>query len=172
MTSKEALRELKQLAKAAADNLYRRIELATVVLSDLDWIATVHDGSDLKAQDALQSEFFKDLGGYITLGKLCAMYRAVPMKQWKECRYDIAAVEIIYDGQAAGETTKAEQGKRTAWKSLAEERGEALAKAECELQALRGQVTRLGRENDRLRGRVEQLEKLLQVNGSLVSAGG
>lgn len=159
MTTKQALAELKKLAKDAAVVLYRRIELAALVLSDLDWIARTHDGSDLKAQDALQGEFFRDLSGYVTLGKLLAMYRHIPEDQWRGCRYDVAAVEVLYDDQA--EPDQAERGKRTAWKALAEERGEALHEAEAELVRLRKQVAELKTENERLRGRIEQLERLL-----------
>jgi len=96
--TKKALAELKILAKSAADTLYRRIELSAQVLQDLDWIAREYGGSDLKAQDALQSEFFKELGGFIKLGTLIAMFRHVPKKKWIEVRYDIAAVEVIYHG--------------------------------------------------------------------------
>ena len=159
MTTKQALMELKKLAATAADNLYRRIELAVNVLADLDWIAQVHGGSDLKAQDALQSEFFRDLGGFISLGKLCAMYRHVPASEWKACRYDVAAVEVTYDDQAA--TEKRETGKRTAWKAIAEERAEQIDQQTAEVLHLRGEVERLRDENARLHGRVEQLEKQL-----------
>jgi len=159
MTTKQALAELKKLAASAADNLYRRIELAATVMQDLDWIASVHDGSDLKAQDALQSEFFKDLGGYVTLGKLIAMYRHVPATDWKECRYDVAAVEVLYDQQAAPD--QKETRNRKAWKAAAEELEQKLDVAERRVASLQTKVDELTLENGRLRGRVEQLERLL-----------
>lgn len=164
--TKQALSELKKLAASAVDNLYRRIELAVQVLGDLDWIATEHGGSDLMAQDALQSEFFRDLGGFISLGKLCAMYRAVPAGEWKACRYDVAAVEAVYDGLA--ETEKKEVGKRTAWKAIAEERAEQLDEQTAELLRLRSEVEKLRDENARLHGRIEQLEKLLDRDPAAV----
>jgi len=159
MTTKQALTELKKLAREAADNLYRRIELAATVLKDLDWIAQIHDGSDLKAQDALESEFFRDLGGYVTLGKLIAMYRSVPKARWAELRYNVQAVEIVYDEQGTPE--KREIGQRTAWKQIAEERGEQLEAANRQLASLQTQLADLTSENGRLHGRIEQLEKLL-----------
>ena len=159
MTTKQALAELKKLAASAADNLYRRIELAATVMQDLDWIASVHDGSDLKAQDALQSEFFRDIGGYVTLGKLIAMYRHVPAADWKECRYDVAAVEVLYDQQAAPD--QKETRNRKAWKAAAEELEQKLDVAERRVASLQTKVDELTLDNERLRGQVEQLERLL-----------
>jgi hypothetical protein len=172
MTTKQALRELKTLAAAAADNLYRRIELAATVMSDLDWIAEIHGGSDLKAQDALESEFFRDLGGYVTLGKLIAMYRHVPHDEWKGVKYDVAGVEAIYDGRVDTEDA-GEKGKRTSWKQLAEERQDKIDRLESahkqvsdlatrqtsELDQLRARVKELETENARLLGRIEELER-------------
>jgi len=164
--TKQALAELKTLAKAAADTLYRRIELADQVLGDLDWIAREHGGSDLKAQDALQSEFFAELGDFITFGKLRAMFRDVPKAKWREARYNIAAVEAIYDEQAP--TKGGEKGKRTAWKAIAEKRGEELEKAQEKIAKLEGEIAKqegdiatLRDENNRLKGRVEQMERML-----------
>ena len=159
MTTKQALAELKKLAKQAKDTLYRRIALAEQVLSDLDWIAQAHGGSDIKAQDAIEDEFFGELGGDPSLGKLRAMYRQFPKAKWEELRYKIRAIEILYDEQ--GEPQKRETGKRTAWKEIAEERGEKLEAAERKIASLQSQVTDLTSENERLRGRIEQLEKML-----------
>jgi len=171
-TTRQALLELKRLAASAADNLYRRIELSAQVMSDLDWIAREHGGSDLKAQDTLQDQFFRDLGGFISLGKLIAMFRNVPQETWAELKYDVAAVEVVYDDQAIEKT---EKGTKTAWKPIAEERGEKIErlqrqmsqvneladKQRSEIDVLRAKVEELTRENERLRGRVEELQRLL-----------
>jgi hypothetical protein len=121
----------------------------------------------LKAQDALQSEFFFDLGEYVTLGKLLAMYRSIPREQWEECRYNVAAVEVLYDGQA--DTEQREMGKRTAWKPLAEQRGEELEAAKARIASLEKEVEELRSANGRLHGRIEQLELMLEKE-SLVPA--
>jgi len=160
MTTKQSLAELKKLSREAADNLYRRLELAANVLADLDWIAEVYDGSDLKAQDALQSEFFADLGGFVTLGKLLAMYRGVPKSEWKECRYNVAAVEVAYDEQAT-EANSREKGKRTSWKKIAEERLEQLEVAEARIQELESIVSEQAAKIARQGGQIEQLERLM-----------
>lgn len=166
----QLLAELRTLAGQASENLYRRIELAATVLSDLDWIANIHGGSDLKAQDALQDEYFADLGGYVTLGKLVLMFQKLPRDEWESCRWNVAAIEVLYDAQIR-ETS--ERGERTSWKAVAEERGKQLEtvrrdldgvhelseRQRSELDELRAKVQDLTIENANLRGRLEQLEK-------------
>lgn len=172
MTTRQALLELKKLAKVAGEALYRRVELAEQCLSDLDWIAVEHGGSELKAQDTLQSQFFPDLDGYLSLGKLRAMYRDVPKSKWAEVKYGLAAVEVIYDEQTAEKT---EKGTRTSWKKVAEDRADQIDnlqrqvtqvsdlsdKQRSEVETLREKVAELTRENERLQGRLEELQRLL-----------
>lgn len=170
----QMLAELKKLAATAGNNLYERIKLASQVMADLDWIASVHGGNDLQAADALQDEFFRELGGFITLGKLIAMYKGVSIEQWQEVKYDIAAVEAIYNEETR-ETH--EKGVRTSWKKVAEERGERIEQLErsskqveevaavrqTETERLRNEVARLKEENAKLRGRIEELERQLSL---------
>jgi len=158
--TKKALTELKDLAKQAGTNIYRRLELAVQVLDDLDWIAAEHGGSDLKAQDAVETEFFPDLHGYVSLGKLIAMFRRVSRAQWAEVRFDIAAVEVLYDAQ--GDEDERAAAKRTAWKVVAEERGEKLAEIEHALATVQADATKASTEVERLRGRIEQLSEELR----------
>lgn len=160
----QLLAELKVLAKDAVSNLYKRIGLAADVMADLEWIADIYGGSDLKAADALQDEYFRDLGGFISLGKLIAMYKSVEKTQWEEVRYDVAAVEVIYDDQATGE--KAKRKSPTSWKKMYEE---AAKKVE-ELMAQIGQLmdangklreenTELRAKHSRMEGRMEEVER-------------
>ena len=155
--TKSCLSELKRLVKDAKTNLYRRIELAATVLVDLDWIAKEHGGSELKAHDALQAEFFPDLGGYLSLGKLVQMFRKVAKSQWEECRYDIAAVEVVYDDQRQ-QTTTEEKGTRTAWKALAAERAEEVDRLKAQVSQLMEANAKLREENTELRAKVARLE--------------
>lgn len=165
----QLLAELRSLAGQAVANLYRRIGLAAEVMGDLDWIATVHGGSDLKAADALQDEYFRDLGGYVSLGKLIAMWRHVSESEWKECRYDVAAVEVIYDS-----TTREthEKGERTSWKKVAEERGQKIDDLERQVTQLLESNGKLREENTELRAKVARLEGRIEEmdRRSLVNA--
>lgn len=156
----QLLAELRTLASQATDNLYRRIGLAAEVMGDLDWIASVHGGSDLKAADALQDEYFRDLGGYVSLGKLLAMYRKITQPQWAEVKYDVAAVEVLYDEQT---TETHERGERTSWKKVAEERAGKIEDLERQVKqlieangTLHEEVTELRAKCARLEGRLEE----------------
>lgn len=160
----QLLAELRTLAQAAEKNLYQRIGLAREVLQDVDWIASVHGGSDLKAADALQDEYFRDLGGYVSLGKLMSMYRHVTREQWEELRYDVAAVEVVYD-DATRETH--EKGERTSWKKVAEERGQRVSELEKQVTQLLEANGQLREENTELRARVARLEGRLEERTAL-----
>lgn len=162
----QLLAELKKLADAAEQNLYRRIGLAAQVLRDLDWIATVHGGSDLKARDALQSEYFRDLGGYVSLGKLIDMREKVNKEQWEECRYDVAAVEVIYDDMAR---EPREKGERTDWRKLAGERAEKIEELERQVSQLLEANGKLREENTELRARVARMEGRLEERTALAA---
>jgi len=174
MTTKQCLMELKKLAATTRENIYRRVELAATVLGDLDWIAIEHGGDDLKAHDAVQNEFFPDLDGYVSLGKLIDTYRNFPRPKWEEYRFNVAAVVAAYDEQRAPGEERAPT-TRTAWKQVAEERTEELARSKAklavmedlssrqatELTALREENARLRGETERLRGRIEELERIV-----------
>jgi hypothetical protein len=159
----QLLAELKTLARQAEANLYTRIGYACEVMADLDWIATVHGGSDLKASDALQDEYFRDLGGFISLGKLMAMYRKVEKQRWEEVKFDVAAVEVIYDDSNPDQV---EKGKRTSWKKVAEERKAKIEELERQIKTLveangqlREEVTELRAKAARLEGRIEEMDR-------------
>lgn len=166
----QLLAELRTLAKEARENLYRRVGLAAQVMADLDWIAAVHGGSDIKAAEALRDEYFHDIGGYITLGKLIQIHAKMPREEWDALRCNIAAIEVEYDRQYGPQPTKRES---THWKPIAEEQEQRADKAEAELSGsrelldrqrteldgLRDRVRQLELENERLKGRIEQLER-------------
>lgn len=151
----QLLAELKTLAGQAESNLYRRIGLAREVMADLDWIATVHGGSDLKAADALQTEYFRDLGGYVSLGKLMLMHEKVDQAEWVDVKYDVAAVEVLYDDRTR-ETR--ETGTRTSWKALAEERGAKVEELQHQVSKLLEANATLREENTELRAKVARME--------------
>ena len=165
----QILAQLKQLADEAKENLYTRIGLAIEVLQDLDWIALVHEGSIDVARQALEDEYFRDLGGYVTLGKLMQMYQTIPREEWDACRHNIAAIEVIFDGKETKPEPLNRQNWKKAyddlleayeelqqelanWKQVAEERG-------VKIQELQEQITNLQTSSARLEGRVEELSK-------------
>jgi hypothetical protein len=151
----QLLAELAVLARAAEKNLYQRIGLAAEVLHDLDWIASVHGGSDLQAADALQDEYFRDLGGYVSLGKLILMYSKITAAEWETVKFDVAAVEVLYDDLSR---EAHEKGERTSWKKVAEERGVKLDDLQKQVSLLLEANGKLREENIELRAKVSRLE--------------
>ena len=172
MTIKQILAELKRLATDARDNIYRRAELAALALDNQDWIVREYDGCERKARDALSLEYFPDLDGYVSLGKIVEVWRNFPKARWAEYRYNVAAVVAAYNKEHTA-IDRHEKGTRTNWKSVAEARGLDLEHAQdtvkslracadqqlSEIEQLRQQIVELERENARLRGRIEELEK-------------
>lgn len=89
-TTPTLLAELKVLSGQAGENAFHRIELAKEVLSDNDWIATVHGGNETTARVALEAEFFGDLCGSTDLCQLLEILREFPRKeQWAERKYNL-----------------------------------------------------------------------------------
>jgi len=161
----QALAQLRTLAAEASANLYSRIGLAAEVLADLDWIATIFSGSDHKAVDAIQHEYFRDLGGYISLGKLLQMYARIDADGWKECKYDVAAVEVMYD-ELSSARPDSPPAKRTCWKAIAEERGAKIEQLERQIaelvaanESLRDENMSLRAASSRLEGRIEEMDR-------------
>jgi len=163
----QLLAQLKTLAESAMDNLYQRIGLASQVMSDLDWIASIFDGNDIKAYDTLTDEYFRDLGGYITLSKLIAMHNDVDESEWKALRYDIAAVEVVYDRKTKPTKEKGES-VRTSWKKEYEKMVEKASELETQVSQLLDANSTLREENlelrasvARLEGRIEEMDRML-----------
>lgn len=178
MTTTQRLAELKSLANQAKTNLFRRIQLAAEVLADADWIGRVHDGSDTKAQDVIQDEYFSELSEYLTLGTLLAIYRAFPDEAvWGKYKYNLAAMELLYQEQVKSSDEQKPAATRMHWKTEAAKLADQLKTVEAdkrmasdlserqasELETLRQRVQQLERENAGLLGRIEELERMTKM---------
>lgn len=152
----QLLGELKRLSRESSDNMYRRIEIAIQVLDDYDWIADVHKGSRDAAVNSLAAEFFADIGGFISLGKLMDMHARIDKAAWKEHKFDVAAIEVLYDERSKPE--RHEMGKRTSWKKIAEERQDRIEQLERQIKELMSSNSQLRDENTELRTNVARLE--------------
>ena len=159
MSTKKNIAELKQLVGQVKQNLYRRIELAAAVLADMDWIAFEHGGSDLKAHDALKSEFFPDLGGYLSLGKMIQMYRHVEREEWERLHYDVSAVEVVYDMSREVDPVRKSTVK---WKQVAGEREEEIKRLKEQLAQSLDANSQLREEASALRTKLHRLEGAME----------
>lgn len=167
----QLLAELKQLAGQAQQILRQRLALVIEVLDDLDWIALVYHGDIDAARDALAKEYFPDIEGYITLGKLMLMYQQIGEDEWVSCRYNIAAIEIIFDKRHV----KPERTARHDWKKDYDEAMQRVATLEKDIEHWKqvaeerqtkiaeqtAQITTLQSTSAHLEGRIEELERLL-----------
>ena len=174
MTTTQKLAELKRLIKAAEANIYRRIELATEVLHDVEWIAATHDGNEDLAIEALESDYFPDLAGFIPLGRLRQLYKAYAKKVWAEYRFNLRAMETLYHRDH--ETVESENRPRKSYKAEVddlqgklkdEERRRIVADdiakiKERECGELTSEVDTLKEKLAHAEGRIEELQRLLQ----------
>lgn len=124
--TKQALSKLKQLNAKVCESLYAMIGHAKTCLADTDWIAAEHEGDTFKAQDWLQSEFFPVVGGFVSLGKLIALFDRHPESTWREYRYNLQAM-IDVDAIEEIEEEGGQHRERISWKARCEELEKELA---------------------------------------------
>jgi hypothetical protein len=162
----QILAELKQLARDAEANLYRRIGLAAEALSDVDWLAASFGGCVDDACKALQDDYFRDLGGYVSLGKLLQMRRDVPEADWRSVGYDVAAVQVMHDDREIPGGEDRKKPEKTAWKKMAADRLEEIESLKAQLKQQSARISELEAavEAERVRsakleGQIEELRR-------------
>ena len=158
----QMLAELETLAKSARENIWKRIGLAKQVLADHDWIATAHNGSELKARDAIQDQYFYELNGTYTLGVLLSIYGAFPnQKDWIAAKYNLQTMRARWEEAKVKDDNDKPNRKgpipRREFEEL-QQRMEAQT-ARCEALAeenarLRAEIAQLREQNAILQGRL------------------
>ena len=172
--TRELLARMKKLAAEGKENLWERIKVAAELVADHDWIASDHNGDELRAKDAIQMEYFHELNGTYTLGVLLAIYAEFPDEStWQEYRYNLSAMRALWEEARVSDE---ESRTRTSIKKAdydkvvedlevaaarAKQTQELLEKRSQELSELIAQNRELERENAILRGRIEELERLV-----------
>ena len=183
-TTKSKLAELKKLAGHAGELLYKRVRLAAEVLADGAWIEEAFDGDDMKAHDAVAEQYFGDLGGLMTVGEMIAIYHQFPEQAvWQTNRYNLCALDIEYHKQVAVDEDAEAKPERISWKTktaeVIAEKNHVEAEAQrlraaadsqsTELAALRSRVKELEADNAMLRGRLEELQRIMDRQFDKVS---
>lgn len=171
MNTKDALKKLGELAEQSGDNAYERTKLAALLLADREWIAAEHGGDDWKAMDTLEVKFFHDLA--VPLTDLILLYQRFPKKEWAANGYNLRKM-LTLAKPAPGQSQPREVRRVTLKemeKVIAEKREFAAANrtldknltaARTEVETLRERVTTLERENVKLKGRIEELERIVE----------
>lgn len=166
MTATQIEAKLKEMAHKSASVLYERLRLADQLLSDADWLAQFAGVLD-DAEAYLGLEYFREFHGLVSLSKLVAMYRRVPHEKWEEYKFDVAAIEILYDDEVVQREPTSH--KRTSWKTLAgklqEEVDELKAKLRMESQLRSAYEEKCDDLKDRL---AKQVAKLARLEGRLM----
>lgn len=90
--TKKAFLRLKKLAGEAKANVYERAGLAARVMADADWFVETHGGDTFKAAEAVMSEYFPDLSGWLTLESLIGMHRDIPHAKWESWKHNLAVI--------------------------------------------------------------------------------
>lgn len=172
-SSCKLLARLSELAKAAGHNYYERISIANQLLEDKEWIGREFKGDDYKAATVLEVKYFHDLSGSMTIWMLLQIYRKFNKeKTWEDANYNLRALYA----RCKPETTKGSGTRSTVriaeFEKVQQEAQEArfhvnklkkeVNDKESELEQLRKMVAKLENENLRLKGRIEELERIVQ----------
>lgn len=152
--TQRALGKMQQLAGQAGHLYCRRLRQAITVLDDDCWVASRFSGDKIAAVNYLQDRYFADLSGYITLQKLLRVYQGLPETAWQEYRYNIRALELLYDRPvlASGSVPV-----RAHLRNLGGHPNETI---EEEYQRLTSALKKLDRRRKRVRRRLKELQSL------------
>lgn len=155
MTSGQKRAELKRLAKAVRENIFEMLRIACELIDDHAYVDEF--GGEPKLLDHLEAEEFAHFGGVPKLAAMIRAFRANPKKAtWAEYRFNVQAMIDLATPE------KQTQQSRTDWKAKALELEltvEAQAAQLASIGSLNAQIEELKAENNRLRGRIEQMER-------------
>ena len=165
--------ELKQLGTKSQGTLYRRLQIADTLLKSEEFMEQFGGKLD-EAEDQIAADGFPVLAGTYSVGELMVLFREFPKARWEEYRYNLKAMQALYDEQRASE---GETRERKSWKETAQQSAEELESVgrqlknvqqlleheQTEKTELSLRVRELEHENAVLRGRIEELEKLVRV---------
>lgn len=171
-STRRNLNRLRELAGKAGENIYERCQLATALLDDHDWIAAEHGGSQSKAMDWLEEDFFADLSGSFPLGRLLQIFRHFPnIAQWKKRKFhlrDLLADMLEEQNNEPGAKERRERRTVTLreYEQLSNEKNDlefALKRAKTTIEAHEKRIASLEKENRILREKVAFLEGKLKA---------
>ena len=175
------LARLKELSDDAGVNYYERISIADSLMQDREWLKTSFKSDDYAAAEYLQDTFFHDLSGSMTIWMLLQIYRKFPNKtDWKNEGYNLRTLYAkckppiekktggtrvaikVADHEKLIQEVKEKQFEIRKVKQLCQDH-------ETELEALQKTCNQLERENLKLKGRIEELERILSKKFSIAS---
>ena len=164
------LDRLKELINDAGRNYYERVKIADQLLSNKVWMESAYGGDDYKDAEMLEREYFHDLSGSMSIFELLQIYRKFNNEgDWKKHNYNL---KVLYaqckkvESSRSRTTVKladfeAVQAEAAEFKFKYKENEKQLKiKMSC-IEKLEERVRELENENAELRGRVNELERVL-----------
>jgi hypothetical protein len=162
---------LKSLANHAGRNYYERVKIATTLLDDHEWVESAYKGDAYRAAESLEHEFFHDLCSARSIWELITIFRKFPERaQWEQRKWNLTVL-------AAACKPDREELNTPRRIKVAEFEEVQKQKADLEFQVkrldkestnkenvivgLQKRVAELERENTHLKGRVDELERVL-----------
>lgn len=173
LTAGEMLARLKELADQAGRNYYERIKLADSLLQDRAWLQASFASDDYKAAEYLEAECFHDLSGSMTVWQLLHIYRKFPDEsEWRKRKWNLRTLYDLCKPKAEGKGSKRRAIKVAEYEALEQRHKEAEyrvkqlgkenAAKDSQLESLQRRVRDLETDNNRLKGRVEELERIVK----------
>jgi predicted nuclease with TOPRIM domain len=179
VNAQDRVKQLRELIGEAGRNYYKRIALASALLSDKAWIEAEHGSDDYRAAEALEDHFFHDLSGSFSLWELLRIYQKFPDEaQWKAERYHLKNLLgrcVVKESRgpvrrvSIKEFDAVKDQAETAQAEIRHLKKQNTSKDET-IASLQKRVDELEEENAILRGRVDELEKILGKKFKLQTA--
>jgi len=170
MNASEMLTKLKALVGEVGKVHFERVALAYKLLGNKEWIESEFNGDDWKAAEFLEEECFGDLCGAMSLWDLLKIRQHFPKEaDWARCKWNLAKLmaecktdtpKVTRTAIKKADYEAVQQQAAESAAMLKKERRESASKDE-RIAKLEKDCTRLNRENAVLRGRIEELERLL-----------
>jgi hypothetical protein len=158
-----ALARLKKLRDKAGSLVYERVKLAASVYADRNWVAASFRGDPNAAAAHLQEEYFADLCDAVSFLDLLGIFKVFPEeREWAEHKYSVKRLfaalpkEEKAPRERRGVTIK-EHEEEISRRKDAEF---AAKRAREEAETLQARVKELEMENAKLKGRIEELERI------------
>ncbi len=170
---KEKFSRLQVLSNEAGPALFERIKIASEIMSDTGYIEARYANDEEACSEELGRKYFLDLAGLMSVWQLVEVFRAFPNEEiWKEDSYNL---KVLRDRYLANREKPTGGGRRSAKIEDIKERDEKIEelkynikrfeetskREEKEITRLKEENIKLREENALLRGRIGELERMM-----------
>ncbi len=169
------LARLRTLMEIAGHNYFERISIARDLLANSGWIQSEHGGNPYQAAEYLSSKYFHDINGLMSMWDMLKVVTKFPEEaQWKQHNYNLRDMlelcKAPADNRPKERTTvkvaeyEALKDKAAELESRVKQDATRLRQKDREIETLKTRVDVLEEENAHLKGRVQELERILETH--------